>query len=114
MINRRFVCLLTLLAGFTLVLPLAAESSQARVEKFGRTPLVFEPNYGQTDSSVRFLSRGDKYGLFLTESEAVVSLGGATPVLLRMQLQGQNPHPRISGSDVQSGTSQYFKGSDAS
>jgi len=114
MINCRFVCLLTLLAGFVFVFPLAAESPQAKTEKFGNLPLVFEPNYGQTDSSVRFLSRGDRYGLFLTETEAVMSLSGPTPVMLRMELEGQNPHPRISGSGAQPGTSQYFKGTDPS
>jgi hypothetical protein len=72
---------------------------------------VFEPNYGQTDASVKFISRGDRFGLFLTETEAVVSLGGRSPVLVRMQLTGQSPHPQISGSGLQPGTSQYFKGS---
>ena len=108
---RRFVCLLTLLAGFLFVRPLAAESPLAATEKFGNTPLVFEPNYGQTDASVKFISRGDRFGLFLTETEAVVSLGGRSPALVRMQLTGQSPHPQILGSGLQPGTSQYFKGS---
>lgn len=39
------------------------------------TPGVyFEPNYGQTDSQARFLSRGDGFALFLTSTEAVLSL----------------------------------------
>src|SRR5688572_15019091 len=41
---------------------------------FGLTPLSFEPNVGQTDSSVDFLARGNGYSLFLTQSEAVVTL----------------------------------------
>jgi len=49
---RQLVCLLTLLAGFLFVRPLAAESPLTATEKFGNTPLVFEPNYGQTDASV--------------------------------------------------------------
>jgi hypothetical protein len=107
---RQFGCLLTILAGFLFVRPLAAESPQQATEKFGNLPLVFEPNYGQTDASVKFLSRGDRFGLFLTETEAVVSLGARSPVMVRMKLAGQNPHPQISGSGLQPGASHYFKG----
>src|SRR5262249_50770671 len=37
-------------------------------------PLAFEANRGQTDSLVRFLSRGEAYAMFLTQDEAVVSV----------------------------------------
>jgi hypothetical protein len=111
MIIRWIACVLV---AFLWAAPLAAETPKSGIEKFGTTPLVFEPNHGQADSSVRFLSRGDRYGLFLTETEAIVSLSGATPALIRMQLEGQNPHPRIYGSGTQSGASHYFKGTDAS
>jgi hypothetical protein len=43
-------------------------------------PLSFEANQGQTDSRVKFISRGDGYSLFLTPQEAVFTLrppGGA-------------------------------------
>ena len=111
MFNRWIACVLV---AFVWVTSLAAETPKSSIEKFGNTPLVFEPNYGQADPSVRFLSRGDRYGLFLTDTEAIVSLTGATPALVRMQLEGQNPHPRISGSGTQPGASHYFKGSDSS
>ena len=41
---------------------------------FGRLPLSFEVNQGQTDADVKFLSRGKGYTLFLTPNEAVLSL----------------------------------------
>jgi hypothetical protein len=41
---------------------------------YGRLPLSFEANMGQTDESVKFLSRGLGYALYLTGSEAVLSL----------------------------------------
>ena len=41
---------------------------------FGRLPLSFEVNQGQTDAEVKFLSRGKGYTLFLTPKEAVLSL----------------------------------------
>jgi uncharacterized repeat protein (TIGR01451 family) len=40
-------------------------------------PMSFEVNAGQTDSRVKFLSRGSGYTLFLTPSEAVLSLNSA-------------------------------------
>jgi len=41
---------------------------------YGRLPLAFEPNQGQTDSRVKFLCRGGGYTLFLCPDEAVVVL----------------------------------------
>jgi hypothetical protein len=38
------------------------------VENYGRVPLAFEANQGQTDPQVKFVSRGPGYGLFLTTS----------------------------------------------
>jgi len=40
----------------------------------GELPLRFEANQGQTDRQVKFLSRGRGYGVFLTGSEAVLTL----------------------------------------
>src|SRR5690242_1062175 len=37
-------------------------------------PIRFEPNAGQTAQEVKFLSRGPGYTLFLTSTEAVLSL----------------------------------------
>jgi hypothetical protein len=44
------------------------------VESYGRWPLSFEANHGQTDGQVKFLSRGRGYTMFLTQNEAVVTL----------------------------------------
>ena len=41
---------------------------------YGKVPLHFEANQGQTDPSVQFLSRGRGYTLFLTSTEAVLTL----------------------------------------
>jgi hypothetical protein len=60
--------------------PTAAEqsarvSSQRRLmEEYGKLPLSFEPNQGQADRRVKFLSRGPGYTLFLTQNEAVLAL----------------------------------------
>ena len=48
---------------------------KASVRQFyGQLPLSFELNQGQSDGRVKFLSRGQGYALFLTASEAVLSL----------------------------------------
>ncbi|HEY5039647.1 MAG TPA: hypothetical protein VIJ93_11290, partial [bacterium] len=43
-------------------------------ESYGQLPLYFEPNQGQTDSQVKFLSKGSGYTLFLTSKETVLVL----------------------------------------
>src|SRR5688572_14452825 len=47
---------------------------------YGKLPLAFEENVGQTDRGVKFLSRRGGYMLFLTSTEAVFKLPIA-PVL---------------------------------
>lgn len=44
------------------------------VAGYGKLPLSFEANQGQSDEQVKFLSRGKGYTLFLTPTEAVLSL----------------------------------------
>ena len=52
-----------------------AHADNSRIHRaYGRLPLLFQANRGQTDSRVRFVSRGDGYSLFLTGDEAVLSL----------------------------------------
>jgi hypothetical protein len=52
----------------------SAVSSTRLVANYGKLPLSFEVNEGQTDQAVKFLSRGNGYGLFLTADEAVLRL----------------------------------------
>ncbi|MFQ5741382.1 MAG: hypothetical protein ACE5JX_20485, partial [Acidobacteriota bacterium] len=57
----------------------ANPSPAARVlSSYGRLPLRFEENRGQTDSRVRFLSRNSGHVVFLTSNEAVFSLRPAS------------------------------------
>jgi hypothetical protein len=100
-----------------------------------KQPLSFEVNRGQTDPQVKFISRGRGYALFLTSTEAVVSVrkagdrlknknGRATSAdarhddiiagILRMKLLGANPVPDVSGLKPLPGRSNYFRGSDPS
>ncbi len=60
-------------------------------EAYGRLPLSFEMNDGQTESRVKFLSRGSGYNLFLTPTEAVMELQIA-------ERGARNEHRGLSGS----------------
>ena len=60
----------------SLSLPDSQQISKAtpRHIDFSSLPVAFEPNLGQTDPQVKYLARGSGYTLFLTSSEAVLSL----------------------------------------
>ena len=54
-------------------------SSKPRIlERYGKLPMTFEANWGQTDGRVKFLSRGRGYTVFLTVREAVLALQPAS------------------------------------
>src|SRR5204862_428534 len=75
--SRQILTLLTLVAGFALSFAAAAE---ARVsQSYGKLPLHFEANQGQTHKDVRFLARGAGYSLYLTAGEAVLVLTKPNP-----------------------------------
>ena len=57
-----------------------------QVTTYGRLPLSFEANQGQTDPQVQFLSRGSGYTLFLTQTEAVFQLRSGDRGLRNSQL----------------------------
>ena len=129
-------------AAQALAKPASAKVSQAtraRVqEAYGKLPLHFEANQGQTDPQVKFLSRGSGYTLFLTPTEAVLALRKpqekATALsrrglrgklrraartkrettVLRMRLVGASPTPKVSGLEELPGKSNYFIGNDRS
>jgi Beta-propeller repeat/Abnormal spindle-like microcephaly-assoc'd, ASPM-SPD-2-Hydin len=105
------------------------------VEAYGKLPLGFEENQGQTNSEVRFVSHGSGYELFLTPQDAVLALRSSAPQArsarnrlvalresrnarfaernsaVRIHLEGANS-PRITGVDPLPGKTNYFIGSD--
>lgn len=54
--------------------PAAVETAvKARlIETYGKVPLSFEKNQGQTGEQVKFLSRGPRYSMLLRPTEAVL------------------------------------------
>jgi uncharacterized repeat protein (TIGR01451 family) len=93
---------------------------------FGRLPLSFEPNQGQSDSRVKFLAHGNGYGLYLTSSEAVLALPQLSKVssqvsskdqsrpVVEMQFGGANQSAQLTGTNLLPGKSNYFIGNDPS
>lgn len=116
----------------------ASRSSKQRVaEAYGKLPLSFEANTGQTNREVRFLSRGPGYTLFLTRNaEAVLVLNASlSPVtsgqlgrisgvkvrsnpeskpssVIRTQLVNADLAPQAAGQDELPGRANYFIGDD--
>jgi beta-propeller repeat-containing protein len=95
-----------LVVGYVVGLPLAAGNT------YGKLPLSFEPNQGQTDARVKFLARASGYTLFVTSDEAVFA--GRDGSVERMKLLGENPKLRFEPLDKQPGISNYFIGNDPS
>jgi photosystem II stability/assembly factor-like uncharacterized protein len=115
--------------------------TKARIsERYGKLPLSFEVNQGQTDSRVKFLSRGNGYNFFLTPTEAVLALSkrsagasesstgdvateegnarsGSTAAahhaVVRVRHVGANPKAKLEGLDKLAGTVNYFVGGNA-
>src|SRR4029077_14986698 len=101
---------------------------------YGKLPLSFEENLGQTAREVRYVSHGSGYALFLTPQEAVISLQQSMPrdlsplhrmayfralrkarkagrtTVLRMRMEGANPTPQIAGIDPLPGRVNYILG----
>ncbi len=118
--------------GNAAINPAARQASEAaRIHAtYGRMPLLFEENRGQTDSQVRFMTRGGGYSVFLTPAETVLSMqrlevkprnGGLDALkapkpnlkdrtVLRFSLKGANAAPKMRGVDRAPSVSNYLTG----
>lgn len=113
---------------------LSAATKAKVLQAYAKLPLNFEANQGQTNKQVKFLTRGNGYSVFLTPTEAVLSLSqtsrqlsiaklqpaGKQPIsqnrnsVLRLQLIDSNPTPQILGLEQLPGKSNYLTGKDSS
>jgi hypothetical protein len=130
------ICVLTICAPLSTGAPAQPPTpntnrtqSQGLLRAYGKMPLSFEVNDGQTNPQVKFLSRGAGYELFLTSTEAVLAMGktggqshdaqgqSKSPQasgfsVLRLKLLGSNVQAKVSGTDELPGKTNYFIGSD--
>lgn len=92
------------------------QTSLSAARAFAEMPMRFEANAGQVDPQVKFLSRGSRYELFLTQQEAVLELEstGRKVSVLRMGLNGANAQAELDGSGKLPGASNYLIGNDPS
>jgi hypothetical protein len=81
------------------------------VERYEQFPLAFEPNRAQTNAEARYLARGNGYILFLTENEAVFTMGKTSrPSVLRMKLLNSNSKASFAAMEELPGKSNYLIG----
>lgn len=93
------------------------EQRAATLQAYAKLPLSFEENKGQTDARVKYMAHGNGYSLFLTSTEAVLSLNNAGAKInetqqsnLRMKLSNANPAGAIHGDEVLGGKTNYLVG----
>jgi uncharacterized repeat protein (TIGR01451 family) len=90
---------------------LAGKESIAAQSIIAKLPLAFEPNRGQIDGRVLFLSRNPGYSLFLTARGAVVGLKGVAQPLT-FTWQGANADPHTEGMAALPAKHNYLRGND--
>ncbi len=90
-------------------------------DAFGRLPMAFEINEGQTDPSVQFLARGSGYAVFLTPHEAVLALKRSAPAdadqraerrAVRLKFVGADRDAIVVGEMPLEGRVNYMTGGD--
>jgi len=124
------------------VAPVADGSTPSRpvAVDYGKLPMSFEANQGQSAEPVKFLARASGYALFLTDEEAVLSFADGSPPsalrhaqqlsgnapasrpeerqtlrsirILRLKFKGGNTHAAIKGRGELAGKTNYIIGND--
>lgn len=100
---------------------ISIEARRSIAENFGKIPMHFERNQGQTDSSVNFISRSGNHALLLKQNEAQLLLPNRTtspasklqtsqPDILKMSLANANENPKVEGLNELEGRANYFIG----
>ena len=92
-------------------LALAGKESGAAQAIIAKQPLAFEPNRGQSDGRVLFLSRNPGYSLFLTAQGAVLGLNGVAQPL-SFVWQGASAKAHAKGVAALPTKHNYLRGKD--
>ncbi len=100
--------------------PAAPHMSESEaLDAYGKLPLSFIPNEGQTDKAVRYYAQGAGYGFFFTKEGAMLSFaegkGGAkgrSSHALALDFLGADPHATLEARKRLSGKVNYLVGDD--
>jgi beta-propeller repeat-containing protein len=88
-------------------------SEEEALEAYGKLPLSFVPNEGQTDETVRYYAQGAGYGFFFTSKGATLSFAegkGRGGLALALDFQGADPHATLTAQQRLSGKVSYLVG----
>jgi hypothetical protein len=89
----------------------AASPSREATTNYGKLPLSFEANQGQTDAKVKYLARGAGYSIFLSPGSATFSLERPDQsAVVRMDLVGANQAAGIEPQGKLPGIANYMIG----
>src|SRR6266540_5951978 len=95
--------------------PAPDQRAGAALEAYGKLPLVFVPNVGQTDARVRYSAQAPGAGFYFTPTETTLALTkGKKGLALRLAFLGANPAPGIEGERLGPGKVNYLIGNDPS
>jgi len=108
-------------------------SKRATAKNYGKLPLRFEINQGQTNARVKFLARAQGSNLFLSSDSLTLTIPGAqakkalrnsrsqlrkrqqglqSSETLTLKFLGASPSVRVQGEDVLPGKTNYYVGKD--
>ncbi len=122
-IGSAFIALLCLVESLCVYRSLsqlnATPTSASIAAQMLQFPLYFESNEGQTDASVKYLTRGKGYTLYFTPQEIVMVLQKKledsehfSSSILKMQFVGAKTNPLVQGLEEQASKSHYYIGND--
>src|SRR5215208_1195432 len=90
-------------------------SEKEALDAYGKLPLSFVPNEGQTDEAVRYYAQGAGYGFFFTHKGATLSFAegkGRGGHALALDFLDANPHTTLTAKKRLAGEVNYLVGDD--
>jgi hypothetical protein len=93
--------------------PAPAKADRGATDAYGKLPLAFVPNRGQTDKSVRYYAQGMAHAFYFTPEGAVLTFTKKKKgIALHLTPLGANPNTRLVASERAAGKVNYLLGSE--
>jgi hypothetical protein len=90
-------------------------SDEEAIDAYGKLPLAFVPNEGQTDEEVRYYAQGAGYGFFFTKERATLSFAegkGQGGHALDLSFLRADPDATLTAQKRLAGKVNYLQGDD--